>query len=101
MKNLGKLLTGFLLMTMTIHSQNSRDAIKALEQSTGAIITVNDNLDIAEFIIRGAMECRESRGAHYRSDHPFEDPFWNKTVILCKKNNSVQVSTLKLCQAFD
>jgi succinate dehydrogenase/fumarate reductase flavoprotein subunit len=85
--------------------QELRDAATKLQVFPGrqmmAALELPLALDTAEFIIRGAMERRESRGAHYRSDHPFEDPFWNKTVILCKKNNSVQVSTLKLSQAFD
>jgi succinate dehydrogenase/fumarate reductase flavoprotein subunit len=39
-------------------------------------------LDAAEMIVRAAMERRESRGAHYRSDYPLEDPKWLKPVII-------------------
>ena len=45
-----KLLVAFLLFTITLQAQNSQDAIKNLERTTGAIVTVNENLNIAEFI---------------------------------------------------
>jgi succinate dehydrogenase / fumarate reductase flavoprotein subunit len=58
-------------------------------------------LDTAEFIIRGAMERRESRGAHFRTDHPEEDPNWIKTVILGKKDRAIEINTKPLGEAFD
>jgi succinate dehydrogenase/fumarate reductase flavoprotein subunit len=46
-------------------------------------------LDVCEYIIRAAMERRESRGAHFRLDHPEEDPEWRKTIILSKQNEAI------------
>jgi fumarate reductase (CoM/CoB) subunit A len=84
--------------------QELRDAVKKLQTFPGrqmmAALELPMALDTAEFIIRSAMERRESRGAHYRNDHPFEEPSWLKTILLYKKNNSIQISTSKIGQAF-
>ena len=34
----------------------------------------------AEAVLRGALEREESRGAHYRTDHPDTDPDWRRNV---------------------
>ena len=84
--------------------QELRDAVTKLHSFPGrqmmAALELPMALDTAEFIIRSAMERRESRGAHYRSDHPFEEPSWLKTILLYKKNNSIQISTSKIGKAF-
>jgi succinate dehydrogenase / fumarate reductase flavoprotein subunit len=35
---------------------------------------------VADAILRGARERTESRGAHYRTDHPDTDPDWRRNV---------------------
>jgi fumarate reductase (CoM/CoB) subunit A len=57
-------------------------------------------LDVCEYIIRAAMERRESRGAHFRLDHPKEDTSWRKTIILSKKNEAIQVKYAEIGKAF-
>jgi fumarate reductase (CoM/CoB) subunit A len=57
-------------------------------------------LDAAEMIVRAAMMRRESRGAHYRLDHPEEDPAWVKTIVISKKNSAMQVTTVPIGEAF-
>jgi succinate dehydrogenase / fumarate reductase flavoprotein subunit len=37
-------------------------------------------LTAAEAVLRGARERTESRGAHYRTDHPERDPAWRRNV---------------------
>lgn len=78
---------------LRIMAQPGRQLLDALE--------VPMALDTAEFIIRGAMERRESRGAHFRTDHPEEDPDWIKTVILGKKEKAIEINTKPLGDAFD
>jgi succinate dehydrogenase/fumarate reductase flavoprotein subunit len=39
-------------------------------------------LDAAEMIVRAALERRESRGAHFRSDYPAQEEAWYKIVVL-------------------
>jgi succinate dehydrogenase / fumarate reductase flavoprotein subunit len=37
-------------------------------------------LTVAEAVLRGARERTESRGAHYRTDHPDIDPEWRRNI---------------------
>lgn len=54
-------------------------------------------LQIAECIVRGAIDRKESRGAQWRLDFPNQDPEWGKKNIICKQqNNTIQVSTRPL-----
>lgn len=57
-------------------------------------------LDVCEYIIRAAMERRESRGAHFRLDHPDEKPEWRKTIMLSKKENAVHIAYAVIGEAF-
>ncbi len=58
-------------------------------------------LDVCEYIIRAAMERRESRGAHFRLDHPDEDPAWRKTIILSKEAEAIHVDYAAIGEAFE
>jgi succinate dehydrogenase/fumarate reductase flavoprotein subunit len=74
-------------------AQRGRQMISALE--------IPMALDAAEMIVRAAMMRRESRGAHYRLDHPEEDPSWVKTVVISKKDSAMQVTTVPIGEAFE
>ena len=43
-------------------------------------VDVGFMLVAAEAVLRGALEREESRGAHYRTDHPDADPDWRRNV---------------------
>ena len=47
-------------------------------------LEVHDMLETAEVIILAALERKESRGAHYRSDYPQLDPAWEKNIRISK-----------------
>jgi succinate dehydrogenase/fumarate reductase flavoprotein subunit len=65
-------------MAERVMASRGRDMLVALEAPMA--------LDAAEMIVRAAMERRESRGAHYRSDYPLEDQKWLKPVIISEAN---------------
>ena len=85
--------------------QELRDSSRQILAQQGkpmmAALEVGMALDAAEMIIRAAMERRESRGAHYRRDHPWEDPAWRRTIIVSKKGDAMQLSTVALGEAFE
>ena len=47
-------------------------------------LEIQDMLKTAEVIILAALERKESRGAHYRSDYPHMDPAWEKNIRVSK-----------------
>ena len=62
------------LLSNRVSAKNGRDMLVALEAQMA--------LESAEMIIRAAMERKESRGAHYRTDYPSEDPKWLKPIYI-------------------
>ena len=61
-----------------------------------AALEVPMALDAAELIVNAAIAREESRGAHFREDHPSEDEAWLKSVIVEKGRDGVGVSTRPL-----
>ena len=77
----------------TVMAQPGRQLASALE--------VPMALDAAEMIIRAAMKRRESRGAHYRTDHPEEDPQWVKTITIKKRGEAMELKTMPIGEVIE
>jgi succinate dehydrogenase/fumarate reductase flavoprotein subunit len=61
----------------SLYAQNILELQSCLE--------ISDMLKVAEVIILAALERKESRGAHYRSDYPQMDPAWEKNIRVHKE----------------
>ena len=60
-----------------------RNKLTVFNQELVNVIELEGMLDIAEIICLGALERRESRGSHYRRDHPErDDTKWLKHTLV-------------------
>jgi len=77
---------------MIVKSKSSRYNIEWREA-----IEIFFMLDVAEMIIKSALERKESRGAHRRADYPKTDnEKWLKKVVVRKVNDKMDVSVQPL-----
>jgi succinate dehydrogenase/fumarate reductase flavoprotein subunit len=65
-------------------------------QELQACLEIRDMLKVAEVIILAALERKESRGAHYRSDYPQMDPTWEKNILVYKGDDGKLVTEVAL-----
>ena len=57
-------------------------------------LELEGSLDVAEAIVRGALERKESRGSHFRTDvRKRDDDQWLKHTIAHYKPEGAQLST--------
>ncbi|TRO52346.1 FAD-binding protein [Candidatus Bathyarchaeota archaeon] len=102
--NVGVIRDSYMLVDAYQRLSGLRDSTRSMLAKPGKqllnALELIMALDVCEFIIRAAMERRESRGAHFRLDHPNEDPAWRKTIILSKKNEAVEISYAPIGEAF-
>jgi L-aspartate oxidase len=54
---------------------------------TGNLVTV------ARLVATAALARRESRGAHYRADHPLADPAWRRRIVLENGAHGLRIET--------
>src|SRR5439155_21062410 len=56
-----------------------------------AALDLHNLLSVSEAITRSALERRESRGGHFRDDHPDKDPAYAKFNIVVRKSDAGQM----------
>lgn len=104
-ENVGVIRDSHMLVEAYERLSNIRDSTRSILAKPGKqllnALELIMALDVCEFIIRAAMERRESRGAHYRLDHPEEDPAWRKTIILSKKDDAIQIAHAAIGEAYE
>lgn len=64
--------------------QEARGMVAAEKGQVQACLEIEDMLQVAEVIILSAIERKESRGAHFRSDYPKMDKDWEKNIRVRK-----------------
>ncbi|WP_165423770.1 L-aspartate oxidase [Ktedonosporobacter rubrisoli] len=72
--------------------QQAQDLYAENTQQLQASLEIQDMLRVAEVIVESALERKESRGAHYRSDYPQMDPAWEKNIYI-KQNSDGKLVT--------
>ena len=68
------------------------------QKSLLATLDVRNMLPTCEMIIRSALMRKESRAAHYRRDHPEEDPTWQKNILCSPEESTIALSTQKVSE---
>jgi L-aspartate oxidase len=48
---------------------------------------------VARLVATAALHRTESRGAHYRVDHPLADPSWQRRIVLARGEDGIRIST--------
>ena len=86
-KNAGLVRTG----------EGLREALRRLETlaaDRSASATPTRNLvTVARLVATAALARPESRGAHYRADHPLPDPAWRRRILLTPDGNGARLET--------
>jgi L-aspartate oxidase len=69
-------------------------AIETLVEATppGAAEARN-RATVARLVATAALARPESRGAHYRADHPLADPAWRRRILLTKDGGAARLET--------
>jgi succinate dehydrogenase/fumarate reductase flavoprotein subunit len=85
-----KLLTAQKVIKQLQHE--SQFLVAANKSQLQSCLEVRDMLQTAEVIILAALERKESRGAHYRSEYPQLDPAWEKNIRIYKDKDGKLVT---------
>ncbi|MEE8412946.1 MAG: FAD-binding protein [Dehalococcoidales bacterium] len=75
------------LLSAKLEAGDSRGLIKSLE--------FKNMLLLSEMVCRAALLREESRGAHYRNDHPQEETAWLKNIIIHSRDTGIALKTVK------
>jgi fumarate reductase (CoM/CoB) subunit A len=68
-------------------------AVRIFNYEMQEALEVSFMVQVAELVARAALCRTESRGHHYRSDYPQEDPAWLKHTLIQKRGESVECGT--------
>jgi hypothetical protein len=66
------------------------------------LLELGGMIRLGGIIARCALERRESRGGHVRTDHPErDDERWLKTIVASKQNGDIAIRTLPVGNVWD
>ncbi len=78
-----------------------RDLLRIYATTTwelGEVLELESMLTVAKIVTRCASERRESRGAHYRLDHPNEDENWLKNMLVERLGTEMRVQAREIVE---
>ncbi|APW64384.1 hypothetical protein LPB137_00325 [Poseidonibacter parvus] len=90
-ENLTLALIDVLAMKQKIKQMGIQDKSRIYNKNLIEFIEFINMIDIAEIIIKTAIQRKESRGAHYRDDYPFELNAYQKNSFAKILNNELQI----------
>lgn len=64
-------------------------ATKARRGLSEDIIEIGNMILVSKLILRAAIMREESRGTHYREDHPKKNPRWQRSIVLRKRAKDI------------
>jgi len=67
------------------------DKSKVYNTDLKEFIEFQKMIKLSQIIILSALERKESRGAHYRTDYLNEDPNYDKSTIVIQQNDELKV----------
>jgi L-aspartate oxidase len=68
-------------------------AIAALAGSVPATPETRNRATVAHLVVTAALARPESRGAHFRADHPLADPAWRRRILLTPEGGAPRLET--------
>jgi L-aspartate oxidase len=74
-----------------------REALAAIEALAGSIslgaAEARNRVTVARLVVTAALARPESRGAHFRADHPLADPAWRRRILLTSEGGAPRLET--------
>jgi L-aspartate oxidase len=74
-----------------------REALAEIETLAGSIrgsaAEARNRAAVARLVATAALARAESRGAHFRADHPLADPAWRRRILLTPAEGGVRLET--------
>jgi L-aspartate oxidase len=73
--------------------QQALDRLEALEARLPPGGPTRNQVTVARLVATAALARPESRGAHFRADHPLTDPAWRKRILLTRDGSGTRLET--------
>ncbi|MBM3739683.1 MAG: FAD-binding protein [Acidobacteria bacterium] len=68
-------------------------AVRAATPARNEALNLINTVAVARMVCASAIERTESRGAHYREDHPAPDPAWLRNIYLTPEGRGMKIET--------
>jgi L-aspartate oxidase len=83
-------------------AEGLREALLRLEALARSLPVESETAGLAtvgRLVATAALARPESRGAHFRADHPLADPAWRRRILLSPARDAVRVEGVRLAAA--